>query len=120
MCIEIVHGAAGSSQFGEINAYHVSMLSYLLEKLQTTRDGDGTLDNTLVLYGSPMGDPNLHNHKRVPFFRVGRAGRDVPCGVHVKAPLGTPLAIAMLTVLHALGLDDLKTFGDSEGALSLS
>ena len=100
----------------------MSLLRYLLEKLRATpADGDGTLlDNTVVLYGSPMGDPNLHNHKRVPFFAIGRAGDGLPGGVHVKAPNGTPLANAMLSVLNALGLDDLTTFGDSEGVLSLS
>ena len=50
-------------------------MPYFLEKLKHTPDGDGTLlDNTLLLYGSPMGDSNLHNHKRVPFFIAGRAG----------------------------------------------
>ena len=53
--------------FAKINKYHVSMVPYFLEKLKNTPDGDGNLlDNTLVLYGSPMGDSNVHNHKRVP------------------------------------------------------
>jgi hypothetical protein len=77
------------------------------------------LDNTLVLYGSPMGDSNLHNHKRVPFFMAGRAGGALKGGVHVKAPNGTPLANAMLTALHALGLNDLPAFGDSTGTMDL-
>ena len=51
--------------FAKINTYHVSMIPYFLEKLKNTPDGDGNLlDNTLVIYGSPMGDSNLHNHKR--------------------------------------------------------
>src|SRR5438034_3137408 len=49
--------------FQKINNYHVSMVPYLLEKLKNTPDGEGTLlDNSLILYGSPMGDSNLHNH----------------------------------------------------------
>jgi hypothetical protein len=104
-----------------INAYHVSMLRYFLEKLKSIPDDDGTLlDSTLVVYGSPMGDPNLHNHKRVPFFIVAPSSSTLPGGRHVRAPTGTPLASAMLSVLHALGLEDLAVFGDSEGALSLS
>ncbi len=67
-----------------------------------------------------MGDPNLHNHKRVPFFVVAPPSATLPGGRHVKAANGTPLANAMLSVLHALGMEDLTTFGDSEGALSLS
>jgi hypothetical protein len=73
-----------------------------------------------VLYGSPMGDSNLHNHKRVPFFIAGHAGGRIKGGVHIKAKSGTPLANAMLGVLHALGADDIAQFGDSEAALDLS
>ena len=57
------------ADFAKINAYHVGMLPYLLEKLRQIPDGDGTLlDHTVVLYGSPMGDSNLHNHKRCLFL----------------------------------------------------
>ncbi|HEV8347109.1 MAG TPA: DUF1552 domain-containing protein, partial [Vicinamibacterales bacterium] len=49
--------------FAKINTYHVSLVPYFLERLKTTPDGDGNLlDNTLIVYGSPMGNPNLHNH----------------------------------------------------------
>jgi hypothetical protein len=107
--------------YAKINAYHVGMLPYFLDRLQQTPDGDGTLlDQTLVLYGSAMGDSNLHNHKRVPFFTVGRAGRGIPGGLHLKAPNATPLANVMLTVLRDLGLAELDRFGDSDAAFSLS
>jgi len=108
-------------EFARINAYHVSQLTYLLQLLQATADADGRpmLDNTLVLYGSPMGNPNQHNHKRVPFLVAGRAG-SLKGGMHLKAPNGTPLSNVMLSLLHELGLDDLESFGDSEGAFSLS
>jgi hypothetical protein len=66
-----------------------------------------------------MGDSNMHNHRRVPFFAAGHAGGALKGGVHVKAPAGTPLANAMLTLLRRLGLDDLPAFGDSTGALDL-
>lgn len=107
--------------FAKINAYHVGTVAYFLDKLKTTPDGSGNLlDNTLLMYGSPMGDSNLHNHKRVPFFLAGRAGGALKGGVHVKAENGTPLANVMLSVLHALGLDDIEQFGDSEGKLELA
>jgi uncharacterized protein DUF1552 len=106
--------------FATINSYHVATVAYLLERMAGTPDGEGTLlDNALVMYGSPMGDSNLHNHKRVPFFMAGHAGGALAGGVHVKAPGGTPLANAMLTALQALGLDDLPAFGDSTGTLAL-
>jgi hypothetical protein len=67
-----------------------------------------------------MGDSNLHNHKRVPFFVAGHAGGRIKGGTHIKTPSGTPLANAMLGVLHALGMDDLKEFGDSDAAIGLN
>jgi hypothetical protein len=107
-------------EFAKLNAYHVGLVPHLLARLQATPDGDGTLlDHTVVLYGSPMGDSNVHNHKRVPFFIVGRAGGALSGGRHLKARNGTPLADVILGVLHALGLDDLSRFGDSEGAFDL-
>ena len=106
--------------FATMNAYHVSMIPYVLEKLRNTPDGDGNLlDHTLLLYGSAMGDSNLHNHKRVPFFMAGRAGGALNGGEHLKAPNGTPLADVMLSVLHKLGLNDVPSFGDSEGVFEL-
>ena len=107
--------------FARLNQFHVSQLAYLLERMRDTPDGDGSLlDNSVVLYGSPMGDSNLHNHRRVPFFIVGHAGGRIKGGVHIKAPAGTPLANAMLGVLHALGQTDIDRFGDSEGVLDLN
>ena len=107
--------------FAKINRYHVSMVPYLLERLKNTPDGDATLlDNSLIIYGSPMGDSNIHNHKRVPLFVAGHAGGQLKGGLHVKAPDGTPMANPMLTMLHMLGRTDLEQFGDSTGELDLN
>lgn len=103
-----------------INRYHVGMLAYFLDRLKTASDGEATmLDNSLVMYGSPMGDPNFHNHKKVPFVMLGHAGGALPGGVHHAVPDGTPLSNVMLTTLRLLGLHDLESFGDSEGAFGL-
>ena len=107
--------------FAKINAYHVSMVPYFLERLSKMSDGNGSLlDNSLIVYGSPMGDSNLHNHKRCPLFLVGRAGGRLKGGLHVKAADGTPMANVMLSVLHKLGVDDMPQFGDSTGELDLT
>jgi hypothetical protein len=107
--------------FSKINTYHVSMIPYFLEKLKNTPDGDSNLlENTLLVYGSPMGDSNLHNHKRVPFFLAGHAGGALKGGLHHRAPDGTPLANAMLSIMHKLGLDDVSTFGDSNAEFDLN
>jgi len=109
------------TQFGLINKYHVSLVAYFIEKLSKMKDVDGAtlLDNSMIIYGSPMGDGNLHNHKRVPFFVAGHAGGTLKGGLHVKANDGTPSANMYLTLLHKLGLDDITVFGDSTGELAL-
>ena len=77
------------------------------------------LDQTMVIYGSPMGDPNVHNHLRVPFLVAGGANGKHQGNLHMKVPDGTPLANVMLTLLHKLGLEDVKSFGDSTGEFAL-
>ena len=106
--------------FQKINLYHIGMIPYFLNKLKNTPDGErNLLDNTLVLYGSPMGNSNVHNHKRCPLFLAGHAGGQLKGNLHIKAADGTPMANAMLSVGQMLGLD-FKTFGDSTGAMDLN
>ena len=106
--------------FAKLNTFHVSLIPYFLERLNAIPDADGSLlDNTVLLYGSSMGDSNQHNHRRVPFFIVGKAGGAIAGGRHYKAANQTPLANVMLGVLHALGTDDVKEFGDSEAVFDL-
>ena len=108
-------------EFARINTYHVSLMPYFLDRLKRTPDGDGTLlDHTLVIYGSPMGDSNVHNHKRCPLFFAGHAGGRLKGGLHLKAADGTPMANPMLSAMHLLGLDDMASFGDSSGTFDLS
>ena len=109
------------TDYAKINKYHVSLLPYFLEKLKNTKEGDSNLlENTLVIYGSPMGNSNVHNHKRCPLIFAGHAGGALKGGVHVKGADGTPMANALLTAAHAVGLSDLKTLGDSTGTLDLN
>ncbi len=107
-------------QFEKINRYHVSLIPYFLDKLKNTPDGEGSLlDHSLVMYGSPMGDSNMHNHKRCPLFFAGHANGLLAGNKHIKAADGTPMANAMLSVIHGLGVTDVKQFGDSTGTLTL-
>jgi Protein of unknown function (DUF1552) len=112
------HGATEERirQFSEINKYHVSLLPYFLEKLQAVPDGDtNLLEKTLVMYGSPMANGNLHNHRNCPLIILGHGGGILEGNLHVKAADATPMANVMLTLMHRLGLDDVKSFGDSTG-----
>ena len=116
------HGAREERvrEFAKINTYHVSMLPYLLDKLQNATDGDSNLlDQTVVMYGSAMADSNLHNHIRCPLFLAGGGNGILEGENHVRARPGTPMANVMLDLLHKLGVDDLDSFGNSTGTFSV-
>lgn len=107
------------AEYAKINRYHVSLLAYFLDKLKATPDGDGNLlDHTVVLYGSPMGDSNVHNHKRVPLLFAGHGNGSFKGNLHLKTAEGTPAANAYLTLLHRLGVN-VPSIGDSTGELAI-
>ena len=99
----------------------MSLLPYFLEKLQDIQEGDGhLLDKTMIIFGSPMADGNIHNHRRCPLIVLGGANGRLEGNLHLGAPDGTPMANVMLSLMHKLGMDDLDSFGDSTGDFSLS
>jgi len=106
--------------FSKINRYHISLIPYFLEQLEGLTEGDANLlDKTLIVCGSPMGDSNLHNHRRCPLFLAGGANGRLPKGGHhLMAPDGTPMANVLLSGLHMLGMDDVEQLGNSTGAFS--
>ena len=115
------HGGkeSGVMEFNKICQYRVSQVGYLLERLAETTDGDGSLlDQSAIIWGSPMGDANLHNHRRCPLLIMGGANGSHLGGAHIRAADGTPMANAMLTVLNWLG-HEAESFGDSTGELSI-
>jgi hypothetical protein len=116
------HGGTetGVKEFFKINKYHVGMLPYFLDKLKSIQEGESNmLDKTMVIYGSPMGDSNLHNHRRCPLILLGKANGQLAGNVHLKAPDGTPMANAMLSMMHTLGMNNVESFGDSTGTFNL-
>ncbi|HEY7791807.1 MAG TPA: DUF1552 domain-containing protein [Vicinamibacterales bacterium] len=110
---------ANLREFQKINTYHVGLLPYFLAKLKGIQEGDShLLEQSLVLYGSPMGDSNLHNHRRLPLIMLGHANGQVKGNYHLKVPDGTSMANAWLTVLQKLGVEKDK-FADSTAPLDL-
>ncbi|MCY4187656.1 MAG: DUF1552 domain-containing protein [Bryobacterales bacterium] len=103
------------AKVSKINAFHVSLFAGFLEKLKSTPDGDGSLlDHTLYLYGSGMGDPNLHDHTNLPIVVAGGAAGRMRGGRHIKYSEPTPLANLHLTLLEKAGVH-LDSFADSQG-----
>jgi hypothetical protein len=108
------------AQFAAINKYQVGLVPYFMEKLKSISEGDSNvLEQTVIVYGSPMGNSNVHNHKRCPLFLAGRGGGILKGGLHLKAADGTPMANVLLTLAHGLGLD-LASLGDSTGEFNFS
>jgi hypothetical protein len=106
-------------RFAVLNAYHVGLFAYFLEKLRATPDGDGTLlDHSLVLYGSGMSDGNQHNHTDLPIVVAGGASGRLKGGRHLRHPKNTPMANLLVAMLDTLGIPTDK-FGDSNGEVSL-
>jgi len=88
--------------------------------MKDTPDGDGNLlDHSLVLYTSPLGDSNVHTHRRVPFLLLGHAGGTVKGNLHLKTAEGTPQANGLLTTLNKLGVEDIDSVGDSTGTIPI-
>jgi len=106
-------------EFARLNRYHVSLVARFLERLRATPDGDGNLlDHALVMYGSPMGDSNTHDHRHLPIFLAGHASGALQGNLHHVCDPGTPHGNTLLTILRQLGVDQ-NQFGDSSGTHSL-
>ena len=104
-----------------IHRFRISTLAYFLKKLEDTMEADAhLLDKTVILWGSPMSDGNIHNHRRCPLFFLGHGNGILEGNLHVRAPDGTPMANAFLTLLQKLGHTELGSFGNSSGELPLT
>jgi hypothetical protein len=102
----------------KIDTYHVELLREFLEKLRATPDGDGTLlDHAMVLYGSGLGDGDLHSHHDLPVLVAGGGGGQLKGGRHLKLP-ETPMANLLVTLLGKVGAP-IERLGDSTGPLTL-
>ena len=101
----------------KIDAYLVQTFAYFLEKMKDTPDGDGNLlDHSLILYGSGLGDANMHTHHELPTAVVGGGGGTMKGGRHLNYPKDTPLNNLLVSLLHKGGVRT-EGFGDATGEL---
>jgi hypothetical protein len=107
------------AKVAKINAYHAGLFAYYLERLRATPDGDGNLlDHAAILYGSGMGNPDIHDHVNLPIVAAGGlAGRSTH-GRHLRFRESQPLANLHLTLLRQVGVD-IDKFADSDAPLEL-
>jgi hypothetical protein len=108
---------ADAAMNGDARAYHVSKFAYLLDRLQATPDGDGTLlDHSMILYGSALADGN--DHDPLPVLLAGGASGQLEGGRHIQAAAHTTMSNLLLGMLDKVGID-MPSFGDSTGKLEI-
>jgi hypothetical protein len=123
---EVHHGlshhqgdAVKLAKLAQIDTYHSKLFSYYLEKLQATRDGDGSLlDRSTILFGRSMSDSNEHLLQNLPILVAGGSNGRLRGGRHLRYPKATPIANLYLTLLDHVGVP-LESFGASTGRLEL-
>src|SRR5579871_7048588 len=104
------------AKVAKINAYHVTMLAYLLEKMRNTQDGDGTLlDHMTMMFGAGIADSNAHSPYNIPLILAGGGAGNLKGGRHIKFN-GVPLANLHLTLLSQFGVH-CDRIGDSTGLI---
>jgi hypothetical protein len=104
-------------RMSKINAFHVSLFAEYLQKLKNTPEGNGSLlDNVLILYGSGIGNPNVHNHTNLPIIVAGGAAGGMKGNRHIRFNEVTPLANLHLSLLDKVGVT-IDSFGDSTGQI---
>jgi hypothetical protein len=105
------------ARVAKINAFHASLFAYFLEKLRSTPDGNGSLlDHSMYLYGSGMGNPDVHDHVNLPNLVAGGGGGTLKGGRHIRYKDPAPLANLHLTLLEKVGVR-LDKFADSKGTI---
>ncbi|MGB1708880.1 MAG: DUF1552 domain-containing protein, partial [Rubripirellula sp.] len=105
-------------KISKINQFHVAQLSYFLQKLKATPDGNSNLlDNSMICYGSAISDGNRHNNENLPVLLAGNAGGLIDSGRHVKVAPETPMCNLFMSMLERFGTP-VDFVGDSTGSLS--
>lgn len=104
----------------KINELHVSLFAYVLDRMRSTQDGDGTLlDHTMMLYGSSLGDGNTHTHDDLPLVLAGGQSLGIRGGSHIRYAPNTPMNNLLVAMLHKSGLK-VQKLGDATGPLDLA
>lgn len=102
----------------KINRHHADQFGYFVQKLDSIREGDYTLlDQTLAVYGSALGNANMHVQRDLPTVLAGGGALGVKGGRHIEFPVDkTPIANLHLTLLDKMNVP-LERLGDSTGHL---
>ncbi len=104
-------------QYKRINCWHLAQYAYLLERLRSFKEGDGTvLDNSMILFGAGMRDGNAHSPRDLPIVLAGKGGGTLATGRHLAYEKNTPLCNLYVSMLRRMGAP-VDRFADSTGEL---
>ena len=119
---DLSHHGGDEAKFAKIqtiNRFHVTQLAYILQKLKSIPEGEGTLlDHSMIVYGSGISDGNSHSHDHLPILLAGKANGTVKSGRHIHLPAETPLTNLYVSMLRRVGVPTAR-FGDSTGEISV-
>ncbi len=113
------HGrdAVKQEKIRQINRFHMQQLAYILEKMKSIKEDEGTLlDNSMIVYGAGISDGDRHNHDDLPILIAGKGGGSMKAGHHITYPNNTPMTNLFLSMLDRVGVHA-ETLGDSTGKL---
>jgi hypothetical protein len=109
--------AENLEQYKRINQWHVAQYAYLLEKLRSIKEGQGTLlDNSMIVFGAGMHDGNRHDPRNLPIILAGRGGGTVATGRNLVYDKNTPLCNLWKSMLTRVGAP-VEKVADSTGEL---
>jgi len=104
------------AQLEAIDKWHMKLLSEMLGKMKTTKEGGDTLlDRSMVLYGSNFGDANKHTNTNMPILLAGGGFRH---GQHLAfdTKRNYPLPNLFVSMLQRMGIESSK-FATSTGTM---
>ena len=105
------------TKLAKINTFHTQLLAHLLDQLQSTPDGNGTLlDHSMILYGGGIGDSDRHSHTDLPILVMGGGAGSITGGRHIRLSPDTPLMNLHVSLLDKMGVP-VEQVGDSTGTL---
>ena len=105
------------AKISEINEFHARQVAYMIQKMKSIPEGDGTLLNhSMIVYGAGISDGNRHNNENLPIMIAGQGNGLIRTGRHLSYEFETPMANLLLSMIQGMGAKA-DRFGDSTGLL---
>jgi hypothetical protein len=107
------------AKYAKIGTYQMVKFAEFLEKMRSTKDGDGNLlDHSLLYWGSGMSNGNAHDRSNPPALLVGGAHGRLKGNRHLVAGKDEPTANLLLAIAHLADVD-IASMGPSTGRFNL-